>query len=1148
MAVDIGPKIGIDGEKEYRDSINNLITQTKTLSSEMKRVTSEFADNADSQEALTRKNEVLNKQIDAQNQKLKLLQEMLDKSTAKYGESDTKTLKWKQSVNYAQIELNNLESELADNVKKLNSTESELDDVTDALKKTGKEARDSSGDFTVMKGALADLAADGVKGMISSAKDMTVSFENANTKLRGQTGLTEKEMSKYKKMMDDIYKGGYGEGIEEVAEALAKVKQQAGDIDPSKLEEMTENALNLEQTFGYDVSESITTVNHLMKTFGITSEEAFDLIVSGAQNGLDQNGNLLDTFNEYGPKFKAIGMDAQDMYQALKSGAKSGIFDMDKLGDAVNEFSIRVLDGSNTTVDAFERLGLNADDMAKKFAQGGDTAKDAFKQTIKSLKGLEDPLEKNTVGVELFGSMWEDTGGEAILALGDVQEGINDTKGAMEELDKVNSENLNNKFSALGRTIQTDVVAPILEDAYPSIEKVVDFTAEHIEEIIPLAKAGGVALAGMFVVDKASKFVDAVKNVTGAVKDFTAANKAAAAADTAAGMAASGSAAGMGKVAGAAGKVIPLIGALVTVGGTLATMWKDTTDSMDELAEKTAFSQEGFAGMSQGVSMFTDSLSGATGYMDSFNNTMFASAEEQQNLVTNMQEVQEGITNICRTATEERRGYTQEEITQLDTYFEQLNALQEQQYQIEVEKMEAIGQAAQGYAENQNMTYAQYQETAANWIATAEQQKESMLSMIDDQTIQEIALLNQRYGQEAVMSNAAYANEYNALMASAEQKKQGIDQSMTDMYTAYANGYTQIMGQTELFDRHSEEHYASLQEAMQVYTDYAKYIQEQYGKDTAEAQEEIKALNERYRNKLSTIWQDIVSDMDEAEGSQLASWLGMVTDAQMNGAKLDEETSLLIDTLIKTFDDLPKKTKNTVRDTLQPMLDGLKSKSPELYNAAVNDADSVINGLENALEIHSPSRATRRVFQYAGEGMVLGLKDKTQSVAYAARDLSRNAMDGLESYDAYGNSEIIGNNIAIGMANGIIGGRSSVIDAAADMAYSALRAAKRALGIHSPSKEFEDEVGKYAALGLVKGFDRTLNLNTGKMIEDMRMSLEPPDLSKYRREQPICTQTIVYLGNEELINELSEGVSHAISQTQMSSQVAQGRRINVRRI
>ena len=196
MPYDIGPKIGIDGEAEYRKQINNLIVQTKTLGTEMKVVTSEFKDNANSQEALTKKNEVLNKQIETQSKKLDLLKGMLEKSTKLYGEADTKTLQWKQTVNQAQSELNNLQSELSGNTKKLEEMESELEDTSDSLKETKESAEKAADGFTVMKGALADLVADGMETIISGAKDMVSSYDDAATKMQGQTGATAKEMEK----------------------------------------------------------------------------------------------------------------------------------------------------------------------------------------------------------------------------------------------------------------------------------------------------------------------------------------------------------------------------------------------------------------------------------------------------------------------------------------------------------------------------------------------------------------------------------------------------------------------------------------------------------------------------------------------------------------------------------------------------------------------------------------------------------------------------------------------------------------------------------------------------------------------------------------------------------------------------------------
>lgn len=114
MAVNIGPRIGIDGEREYRDQINKIIQQAKTLDSEMRVVTSAFDDSTTAQEKNAAKSQVLTKQIDNQRQRVQALSEMLQKSADKYGANDIKTLKWQQSVNDATASLNKMEKGLED--------------------------------------------------------------------------------------------------------------------------------------------------------------------------------------------------------------------------------------------------------------------------------------------------------------------------------------------------------------------------------------------------------------------------------------------------------------------------------------------------------------------------------------------------------------------------------------------------------------------------------------------------------------------------------------------------------------------------------------------------------------------------------------------------------------------------------------------------------------------------------------------------------------------------------------------------------------------------------------------------------------------------------------------------------------------------
>lgn len=114
MAINIGPKIGIDGEKEFRDEINNIVQQCKTLDSEMKNLTSSFDENDTSQEKLSQQSRILTEQIEAQTKRIELLQKGLQESANKFGEADTRTLKWKQAVQDATTTLNRMSKQLDD--------------------------------------------------------------------------------------------------------------------------------------------------------------------------------------------------------------------------------------------------------------------------------------------------------------------------------------------------------------------------------------------------------------------------------------------------------------------------------------------------------------------------------------------------------------------------------------------------------------------------------------------------------------------------------------------------------------------------------------------------------------------------------------------------------------------------------------------------------------------------------------------------------------------------------------------------------------------------------------------------------------------------------------------------------------------------
>jgi len=232
----------------------------------------------------------------------------------------------------------------------------------------------------------------------------------------------------------------------------------------------------------------------MMETFGISSDEAYTLIAQGAQKGLNKNDDLLDTINEYSSSFKRLGLNSEEMFNALVNGAKSGTFSVDKLGDAVKEFEIRAKDGSDVTNDAFKALGLEADATGRSFAEGGKAGKKAFSAVTKALFEMEDPMEQNTVGVALFGTMWEDLGPTGVKALVDIQGEANKTAGTLDEINEIKYDDFGSAITGIGRRFETSVLAPIGEKILPILN---DF-AGVLKENMPIIEDYATGIGDIF--------------------------------------------------------------------------------------------------------------------------------------------------------------------------------------------------------------------------------------------------------------------------------------------------------------------------------------------------------------------------------------------------------------------------------------------------------------------------------------------------------------------------------------------------------------------------------------------------------------------------------------------------------------------------
>lgn len=355
--------------------------------------------------------------------------------------------------------------------------ESSAKNHSSVLKSLGKGTAAAIGTSFLAVGST--VAGVGIMA-VNSANDL----DKAMNQYLASTGKGTEETERYKKVMEDIYTNNYGDSFEDIGQAMSEVTKNLGELDDASLREVTESAFALRDTFGYEIPESTRAAKAMMDNFGISGEQAMNLIAAGAQNGLDYSGELMDSISEYSVQFAKVGLDADDMFKIFQKGAESGAFNLDKVGDAVKEMAIRVVDGSDTTAQGFEAIGLNADEMAAKFAAGGDSAKEAFSQTIDALAAMEDPLAQNQAGVALFGTMWEDLGPEAVTALAEIEDGAYDTAGAMASIKDIKYDDIGAVFEGLKRSIEV-LIIPLGEQLIPLMAELIDNVLPLLEQALP---------------------------------------------------------------------------------------------------------------------------------------------------------------------------------------------------------------------------------------------------------------------------------------------------------------------------------------------------------------------------------------------------------------------------------------------------------------------------------------------------------------------------------------------------------------------------------------------------------------------------------------------------------------------------------------
>ena len=278
------------------------------------------------------------------------------------------------------------------------------------------------------------------------------SYEQATARIQSALGLTAEEAERLGDVGEGIYENGFGASLDAVSDALIIVRQNLGDLNDQDLEYVTQSVLTLSDTLGMDASESVRGVNALMDGFGLSAQDAMDLFVAGAQDGLNYTDELGDNLAEYGPRFAQMGFSAQEYFSILKAGTESGAYNLDKVNDFLNEFQTSLVDGRMD--ESIGRFSESTQQLFEAWKTGGATGQQVFEAVLGELAQMPDGFDKANLASTLWSSLGEDNAMGMITSLAGVEDKYGDVSGAAGEAADAVSESFAGKAQQAMRELQ----------------------------------------------------------------------------------------------------------------------------------------------------------------------------------------------------------------------------------------------------------------------------------------------------------------------------------------------------------------------------------------------------------------------------------------------------------------------------------------------------------------------------------------------------------------------------------------------------------------------------------------------------------------------------------------------------------------------
>lgn len=449
----INTKFTLSGEKEYKQAISEIGRGMKVLDSEMRKVTSAYAQNADSVEALGAKNDVLERKILTQTEKIEYLKAALQQSAEKYGEADKRTMQWQTSLNNAEADLNSLNNQVDENKQKIADSGKEMGNLGDVvngltsklgiqLPNSMKSSMNAMGSLDAsslaLAGGFAAVAAAIVKAekaMISMTKESAAFADNIIT-LSMQTGQSTQQLQEfaYASELIDV-------SVDTMQGSLTKLTNNMQD---------TMNGTGNAKASFDELGVSVTNADGSMRSANDVFYETIDAL-GKVKNETERDAMSMDIF----------GRSAQDLNPLIIQGSKTLKAYADEAHNMGYVLDDEALSALGAVDDAYQRLQKTQEGVKNQLA-------------VEFAPYLEEFYGDATQGVKDLGKAIKDSG--IVDAFGMLLETVGDILNPMSDLS-------NNRVPALTKALQPLAkVMALMADAAELLKGVINFGTGHISE------------------------------------------------------------------------------------------------------------------------------------------------------------------------------------------------------------------------------------------------------------------------------------------------------------------------------------------------------------------------------------------------------------------------------------------------------------------------------------------------------------------------------------------------------------------------------------------------------------------------------------------------------------------------------------------